>query len=97
LQCPDVDAEIVKQILRYFVNNQRVVDSLEGIARWRLLESKILHNLRQTEAGLRWLVEHGFLEEIRPVGAAPLFRLDPGQKEEAVRFLGGGKNPKDEK
>jgi hypothetical protein len=75
------------RILEYFARNRDAVDSLEGIARWRLLEEQIHHSLQQTEAALRWLLARGFLEEIKVPGSVPLFRLVPNRLAQALRFL----------
>jgi hypothetical protein len=81
------DPEVVGQILSYFVCNPNAADSLEGVARWRLLEECAHRNFQQTTAALNWLVSRGFLEEVRITGSSRIFRLDPAKREEAVRFL----------
>ena len=80
---------IVRQILSYFVRNPQATDSLEGIARWRLLEEQIHQSLQQTDAALKWLLSKGYLQEIRPVGSVPLYRLDAKRQAEAAQFLSG--------
>jgi len=87
LALPDAEPAIVKQILNYFVRNRNAADSLEGVARWRLLEEQIQGSLQQTDAALKWLVAKEYLEEIKPAGSVPLFRLDPGRHAEALTFL----------
>lgn len=77
----------MRQILNYFVRNRRAADSLEGVARWRLLEEQIQRSLQQTDAALKWLVAKGYLEEIKPAGAVPLFRLAPDHQADALKFL----------
>jgi hypothetical protein len=83
------DWDIVKQILSYFVRNPKAADSLEGVARWRLLEDQERRSLQQTEAALTWMVSEGFLQEVPTLGSGRIFRLEPNRYSDAVRFLGG--------
>ena len=67
-----------------------MADTLEGIARWRLLEERVSLSVRQTEAALKWLVEQGFIEELRPVGLrSSIFRLNPQRLKDTRQFLAG--------
>jgi hypothetical protein len=61
------------------------------VARWRLLEEAVHHTLTETEQAVRWLVEQGFLREVSTAAAGPIFMLNPGRREEAERFLAGGR------
>lgn len=82
------DPGVVTQVLTYFVRNRQSADTLEGIARWRLLEEEVRHNVQQTQRALEWLVEQDLVEELRPPGyQTSLFRLNPSRREEAERFL----------
>jgi hypothetical protein len=87
LVLPHAEPAIVRQILNYFVRNRSAADSLEGVARWRLVEEQIQHSLQQTDAALKWLVAKGYLEEVKPAGCVPLFRLAPDHQGEALKFL----------
>ena len=87
LALPDAEPAIVKQILNYFVRNRNAADSLEGVARWRLLEEQIQRSLQQTEAALKWLVAKGYLQEIKPAGSVHLFRLAQDRQAKALKFL----------
>ncbi len=89
----EVEPEIARQVLNYFVNNPQAADSLEGIARWRLLAEQLHRSLRQTDAAIAWLVEQGFLQQIEPVSSVRLYRLDPKHQAEAVRFLASTRTP----
>lgn len=84
---PESDPEVVEKILSYFVRNPKAADSLEGVARDRLLEESVHRSLHQTAAALNWLVGRGFLEEVQIPGSRRIFRLDPDKRAEAVRFL----------
>lgn len=91
------ELEIVKQILNYFLRNSKAADTLEGIARWRLLEEQVHRSFQQTELALTWLVEQGFLEEVKTVGSSRIFRLAPQGMEKTARFLAGEKSAQKDK
>jgi hypothetical protein len=80
-------------VLNYFVRNPQAADTLEGIARWRLLEEQLHNSLRQTDAAIQWLVDQGYLQAIHPVSSGRLYRLDPRRQEDAVKFLARHKTP----
>lgn len=65
---------VIKEIMRYFVEHPHALDSLEGVARWRLLQRRIDDAVAETEAALEWLVGHGFVERIEVKFGPPLFR-----------------------
>ena len=75
------------EILRYFVQNPDVPDTLEGIAQWRLLEGIVRRSVTEVNVALQWLVSEGFLVEISMNGAAPLFVLNHEKVPQAERFL----------
>ena len=79
----------MKQILNYFLRNPNAADSLEGITRWRLLEEQIHRSLRETDVALSWLVERGFLDEVKTPGAPPIFRLKPERHADALSLVEG--------
>ena len=91
---PPFSDEVARQVLSYFVRNPQAADSLEGIARWRLLEERLHQSLRQTEAAIAWLVKKGYLQEIRTAESACLYRLGPDRQQEAVRFLSRRRKPR---
>jgi len=74
---PPVDDTLVREVLSYFRQHPEAADSVEGIARWRLLEERAARQLEATERALRWLVGRGHLVEVSHPGMAPLFRLAP--------------------
>ena len=72
-----------------------MADTLEGIARWRLLRERVRISVRETEAALRWLVEHGFIEELCPMGLRDsIFRLNPKRLKDAKQFLASAEKKK---
>ncbi len=75
------------QILSYFVRNPSAVDSLEGIAEWRLLEEAVHRNVVETEEALQWLVKEGFLIETLHPHSGRLFSLNAEKMMKAKSLL----------
>jgi hypothetical protein len=76
-----------KQILAYFLRNPEAADSIEGIARWRLLEMIVQRTLTETEGAIRWLVNEGYLREKEVPGSQSIFFLNEEKAAEARRLL----------
>jgi len=72
--------------MRYFVQNPHAADSLEGIARWRLLEMRVRDVVGETDVALSQLVGRGLVERIDVAGGPDLFRLN-AERAEAARML----------
>ena len=81
---------VVRDIMRYFLQYPAAADSVEGIARWRLLQLRAQDVVQETNAALALLVEREILQEIPVLGAAPLFRLNPDKSDDARRLMEGG-------
>ncbi len=79
--------ERARQILNHFVANPRAADSLEGIARWRLIEEIVNARVVETAAALEWLVSRGLLCQIPGAASPTLYRLNPAMVEQAARLL----------
>ena len=79
--------EGAKEILEYFLRHPRAADSLEGVARWRLLEESIHRNIEETNQALGWLASQGFLLEEDVATSGPIFCLNRAKAAEAERFL----------
>jgi len=86
----------VKEVLNYFLRNPQAADSLEGIARWRLLDEVVRRKVDETQRALAWLVQRNFLIVTTVAGADPIFRLNPNLVAEAETFLACGKFPGEE-
>ena len=77
--------EIAAQILRHLLDNPQVTDTLEGLARFRLLEQKVNLSLEETDKALRWLVERGLVLQERAGDGVSVYRLNPSRISEALR------------
>ncbi len=80
--------ETARDVLSYFLRHPEAADSLEGVARWRLLEEALHRNLAQVERAVRWLVDEGFLLRDERAGTSVLFRLNLSRRDDARRLLG---------
>jgi hypothetical protein len=78
---------IASEVLRYFRRSPRAADTLEGIARWRLLEERIRSCVEEVDHALSWLVAAGLLLKHVAPGSAPLFSLNHVRRADADRFL----------
>jgi hypothetical protein len=76
-----------RKILAYFFRNPSAVDTLEGIARWRLLEEEIHRRVVEIRRALEWLVGRGFLIETTRTSTDRLYRLNPYMQKQAELFL----------
>ena len=77
---------MAKQILRYFLHNPHAADTLEGIARWRLLDEQIRQSVRMTTLAVQSLVSMGLLVAERAGAAGIVYRLNEAKRGEALRF-----------
>jgi len=82
-----------REILSYFLHNPQAADSLEGVARWRLLEETVHRTVGEINEAIGWLVAHGFLLEESVAGSGPMFSLNHEQAAEAERILAGSRDP----
>lgn len=78
---------MAKEILAYFLRNPEAVDSLTGIARWRLMEEFVQRSVQTTEAALNWLLEQGYLSETTRTGSERIFQLNQDKCNGARLFL----------
>jgi hypothetical protein len=90
---PKKQPEKAKEVLDYFVRNPQAADTLEGIARWRLLREAVQRGIQETAEALEWLVAEGFLKETPTTYSKPIYSLNTDAISEAERFLGKNENP----
>lgn len=84
------DQAAVHDVVRYFVEHPESADSLEGIARWRLLERRLQETVHDTALAVDWLVGRGYLQQIDTPGGRRLYRLCAERLTDATRLLAGG-------
>ncbi|HUP10205.1 MAG TPA: hypothetical protein VMU47_23840 [Caldimonas sp.] len=82
-----------KEILRYFLRNPGAADTLEGVARWRLMDERIHGTVEETDQALAWLVAEGLLLKESRDGLDPTFCLSPEQGDRARLLLGKARKP----
>ena len=79
--------ELAKEILSYFLRNPHAADSLEGVARWRLMEERVHRQLDSTDQALNWLVRHGFLMKVSSEWTESVYQLNDVNRSTALRFM----------
>jgi hypothetical protein len=79
--------EIAQHILRYLRANPEAKDTLEGIAEWWLLQSKIEEAVKRVSEAVEWLVANGYLLENRVTGSKTIYEINPTKRDEAMKFL----------
>ena len=70
------------------MRNPQSADSLEGVARWRLLEEKIHHTLIETQSALENLVAEEYLRVVSVPGSELIYTLNTDKRKEAEQFVG---------
>ena len=58
------------------MRNPHAADTLEGIARWRLLEGVVDHMVEDTRQAIEWLIARGFLEVRSTAHSPPIYSLN---------------------
>jgi hypothetical protein len=79
--------QVARQIMTYFVRNPNAADSLEGIARWRLLDEAVHRTVGETSLALADLVKRGLLTCTPVQGGAPIYSLGTTAQPTARPFV----------
>ena len=82
-----------KEVLDHFVRNPEAADTLEGVARWRLLRETVHRSVEETAEALEWLVAEGFLNETSTTYSKSIYSLNAQAIDEAKELLAGEQNP----
>lgn len=85
-----------KEVLSHFLRHPRAADTLEGVARWRLLRETVHRGVEETAEALEWLVAEGFLEETPTSYSKTIYSLNTESIDKAERFLGRQKSSKEQ-
>jgi hypothetical protein len=80
-------------VLSYFVRYPEAADTLEGVARWRLLDELARRTVEETASAVKWLVAQGLLTESMPPGSAPVYALNKARMAEAKQLVGLSRRP----
>lgn len=86
------------EVLDHFVRNPQAADTLEGVARWRLLRASVHRSVEETAAALDWLVAEGFLNETSIARSKTIYSLNHQAIDEAKELLANepsSENPPD--
>jgi len=67
--------EVIREVMRYFIAHPHAVDSLEGIARWRLRRMRVDDTVAETGIALEWLVARHAVQRINPSFGPPLYKI----------------------
>ena len=86
-QDPELDMDVVRDILRYFLRNPQAMDNLEGLARWRLLDERIHRGLQRVSRAMAWLVSRGLLLQEEAGTSSAVFCLNAARRAEVEKFL----------
>lgn len=78
-------------MLNYFFRNPQAADTLEGVARWRLLEETVRRGVAETEQALDWLVSEGYLIRLSTPYTEPIYKLNRDEQARAKEFLAQAK------
>lgn len=74
------ELDIAREILRYFTHHPEAVDTVEGVARWRLLDERIRRSVEQVTRAMKWLAAQGLLVKEELPGSRTAFRLNQAEK-----------------
>ena len=81
------------EVLDHFVRNPQAADTLEGVARWRLLRETVHRSVEETAEALEWLVAEGLLNETSTTYSKPIYSLNPQVIDEAKELLARDESP----
>jgi hypothetical protein len=84
---PQDDLDVAREVVRYFVRNPEAADTVEGVARWRLLDETVYRSVEQVARVVAWLVAEGLLVEDRLPSSRAAFRLNETARKRIDRFL----------
>ena len=82
---PGVD--IAQEILAYLVKRPQAQDTVEGIARWWILQQRIEQHVEDVEDALNRLVLDGFVIEFKPRALDAMYTLNKEKLAEIQALL----------
>jgi len=92
LHSRETEPERAREVLNYFLRHPQAADTLEGIARWRLMQEALQRGVEETSRALEWLVSKGFLREVSKPYSSPIYSLNHEETAKAEEFLAQGQS-----
>jgi hypothetical protein len=83
----DVDFDVARDILRFYLRNPQAADSVEGLARWRLLDEKIYSTLDKVTRAVSWLVSQELLVKEPTSPFTSVFRFNESERQKSESFV----------
>ena len=83
----DVDLDVAREILRFYLRNPEAADSVEGLARWRLLDERIYSTLDKVSRAVSWLVSQELLVKEPTSPCTSVFRLNESERKKSEGFV----------
>ena len=87
LQTEKIEPPLTQDIMRYYLRNPNVADTLEGLARWRLLEQTVHETVSEVQEAVSWLVSQGLLRKTLRFSSPPLFELNRDRLDDCKQYL----------
>jgi hypothetical protein len=79
---------MAEDILNYLLDHPEAKDTLDGIARWWILEQRVKREMEEVKAALADLTQKGWLLERRGADTLVHYRLNPARAREIAAELG---------
>jgi hypothetical protein len=85
---PYMEPGKAREILRYFLSHPGAVDTLEGIAYWRLVaDGSEYQDIDATAEAVAWLVSEGYLKVASTPHSSRTYSLNAEESTRATMFL----------
>lgn len=79
-------AKAAAQILTHMLRHPQIVDTLEGLSRFRLLEDRVQQSVFETSEALRLLVNEGLVLEEGLSDGPRSYSLNPDRIDDAIKL-----------
>jgi predicted transcriptional regulator len=84
---PNDQSDLERKLLRYLVDHPDARDTLEGIAKWWLLEQEIREEKTKVQEALAELVAKGLVVEERMEDGRRVFGMNSEQRQRIIQLL----------
>jgi len=79
---------MAEDILNYLMDHPEASDTVDGIARWWILEQRVKREMEEVKATLSDLARRGFVLERKSADTVAHYRLNPAKAVEIAAELG---------